>query len=159
MSPQNLYEAVLNPNSEPGHDRSMTQTSTDDRPAVGVAGELAVREFVTRRNWKIVDHNVRWREGELDLIAVDGNTLVVAEVKTLVARGPDGRSAFSPFESIDRRKQNQIRALTRRWLVDEIRRKQFGGDLHFNNFRFDAFAVTLSRGHEVLSIEHLEDAF
>jgi putative endonuclease len=141
------------------HDRFVNQTGTDARPAVGAAGELAVRELVTRRNWRIVDHNVRWREGELDLIAIDGNTLVVAEVKTLVARGPGGRSAFSPFESIDRRKQNQIRMLTRRWLVDEVRRKQLSGDLSFTNFRFDAFAVTLSRAHEVLSIEHLEDAF
>lgn len=137
----------------------MNQSTTDARPAVGAAGELAVRELVARRNWQIVDHNVRWREGELDLIAIDGNTLVVAEVKTLVARGPDGRSAFSPFESIDRRKQNQIRMLTRRWLVDEIRRKQDDRGLSFSNYRFDAFAVTLSRSHEVLSIEHLEDAF
>lgn len=137
----------------------MNQSTKDARPAVGAAGELAVRELVARRNWQIVDHNVRWREGELDLIAIDGNTLVVAEVKTLVARGPDGRSAFSPFESIDRRKQNQIRMLTRRWLVDEIRRKQDDRGLSFSNYRFDAFAVTLSRSHEVLSIEHLEDAF
>lgn len=126
---------------------------------MGLAGELAVREHVVKRNWHVIDHNVRWREGELDLIAVDGTTLVIAEVKTLVARGPDGRSAFSPFESIDRRKQNQIRMLTRRWLVDELRRHQNGQDLRFSNLRFDAFAVTLSRQREVLSIEHLEDAF
>ena len=107
----------------------------------------------------MIDHNVRWREGELDLIAIDGSTLVIAEVKTLVARGPSGRSAFSPFESIDRRKQNQIRMLARRWLVDEVRRKQDSRDLRFNELRFDAFAVTLSKRREVLSIEHLEDAF
>jgi putative endonuclease len=107
----------------------------------------------------VIDHNVRWREGELDLIAVDGSTLVIAEVKTLVARGANGRAAFSPFESIDRRKQNQVRMLARRWLVDEVRRMQDARDIHFNDLRFDAFAVTLSRNHEVLSIEHLEDAF
>jgi putative endonuclease len=126
---------------------------------VGLAGEVAVRELVVKRNWHVIDHNVRWREGELDLIAVDGNTLVFAEVKTLVARGPDGLSTFSPFESIDRRKQNQVRMLAKRWLVDELRRQQDARDIRFNNFRFDAFAVTLSRQHEVLSIEHLEDAF
>jgi hypothetical protein len=31
--------------------------------------------------------------------------------------------------------------------------------MSFNDFRFDAFAVTLTREHQVLSIEHLEDAF
>jgi putative endonuclease len=138
----------------------MTQTTrTDARPAVGRAGELAVRELVARQNWKIVDHNVRWREGELDLIAIDGNTLVVAEVKTLVARAGNGTTSFSPFESIDRRKQNQIRMLTRRWLVDEVRRRSDSRELRFSDLRFDAFAVTLSRSREVLAIEHLEDAF
>lgn len=118
-----------------------------------------MREHVVRRGWQIVDHNVRWREGELDLLAIDGNTLVIAEVKTLVARGQNGTTSYSPFESIGRRKQNQIRMLARRWLVDEVRRKQDTRNLTFTNFRFDAFAVTLSRSHEVLSIEHLEDAF
>jgi putative endonuclease len=134
-------------------------TTADQRPTVGRLGELSVRELVTRRGWQIVDHNVRWREGELDLLAIDGNTLVIAEVKTLVAREQNGATSFSPFESIDRRKQNQIRMLARRWLVDEVRRKRDARNLTFTNFRFDAFAVTLSRAHEVLSIEHLEDAF
>jgi putative endonuclease len=107
----------------------------------------------------LIDHNVRWREGELDLIALDGRTLVFAEVKTLVARGADGKSAFSPFESIDRRKQNQIRMLARRWITDELRRLRAEHGMSFNDFRFDAFAVTLTRENQVLSIEHLEDAF
>ncbi|MBI2691881.1 MAG: YraN family protein [Solirubrobacterales bacterium] len=131
----------------------------DQRPAVGRVGELAVREYVTRRGWQIVDHNVRWREGELDLLAIDGNTLVIAEVKTLVARGQGGKIGYSPFESIDRRKQNQIRMLARRWLVDDVRRRSDPRNLTFTNFRFDAFAVTVSRSHDVLSLEHLEDAF
>jgi putative endonuclease len=157
---QTFSKAVLKTNIDLAHDRRVNQAQTSDpRVAVGVAGELAVREFVVKRNWHVIDHNVRWREGELDLIAIDGSTLVIAEVKSLVARGPNGRSAFSPFESIDRRKQNQIRMLARRWLVDEVRRKQDTRDLRFSDLRFDAFAVTLSKRREVLSIEHLEDAF
>jgi putative endonuclease len=134
-------------------------TKPDGRPAVGLAGELAVRQHVINRNWRLIDHNVRWREGELDLIALDGRTLVFAEVKTLVARGADGKSSFSPFESIDRRKQNQIRMLARRWITDELRRLRAEHGMSFNDFRFDAFAVTLTRENQVLSIEHLEDAF
>lgn len=134
-------------------------SQTDQRPATGLSGELAVRQYAIKRNWHLVDHNVRWREGELDLIALDGNTLVIAEVKTLVARNPSGKTAFSPFESIDRRKQNQIRMLARRWLTDELRRGKTDCRLRFNDLRFDAFAVTLARDGEVLSIEHLEDAF
>lgn len=126
---------------------------------MGMRGEAAVRDYVQRLGWLIVDHNVRWREGELDLIAVDQSTLVVAEVKTLVARGPDGRPAFSPFESIGRQKQNQIRLLTRRWMSDDLRRMDLGVAGRVSEVRFDAFAVTLSRTGDVLEIEHLEDAF
>jgi putative endonuclease len=131
----------------------------DSRPTTGLAGELAVRELVVKRGWILVDHNVRWREGELDLIAIDGRTLVIAEVKTLVARGRHPKTAFSPFESIDRRKQNQIRMLARRWLSDELRRARLERDVRFDSLRFDAFAVTLSESGDVLEIEHLEDAF
>jgi putative endonuclease len=131
----------------------------DSRPNTGIAGELAAREFVVKRGWILVDHNVRWREGELDLIAIDGRTLVIGEVKTLVARGRHPKTAFSPFESIDRRKQNQIRMLARRWLSDELRRARIERDVRFDSLRFDAFAVTLAESGDVLEIEHLEDAF
>lgn len=137
----------------------ISSPARDSRPTTGLAGELAVRELVVKRGWILVDHNVRWREGELDLIAIDGRTLVVAEVKTLVARGRSRTTAFSPFESIDRRKQNQIRMLARRWLSDELRRARIERDVRFDSLRFDAFAVTLAESGEVLEIEHLEDAF
>lgn len=131
----------------------------DRRIEVGARGEEAVRDHVRRLDWRVIDHNVRWREGELDLIAVDGATLVIAEVKTLVARGADGKPAFSPFESIGRQKQNQIRMLARRWMTDDLRRLDLGSGHRFSAIRFDAFAVTLTRAGDVLEIEHLEDAF
>lgn len=135
----------------------MANTGTNDqRTRTGEIGEAAARELIARRGWQIVDHNVRWREGELDLIAVDGRTLVFGEVKTLIAR--DGTAAFSPLESIGARKQAQIRSLARRWLSDELRRCN-RADVRFNQIRFDAFAVTIDRRQNVLEIEHLEDAF
>lgn len=128
----------------------------DTRQRTGELGEAAVRDFVRTLGWKIIDHNVRWREGELDLIAVDGHTVVFAEVKSLLAR--QGGPSFSPFESIDARKQTQVRSLARRWLSDDIRRVRSVGT-SINHFRFDAFAVTIGPGDDVLDIEHLEDAF
>jgi putative endonuclease len=136
-----------------------TETSTDQRNHIGQAGELAVRQDVTRKGWIVLDHNVRWRDGELDMIALDGRTLVFAEVKTLVGRGSDRKPAFSPFESITRRKQMRIRALARRWLIDELQRQRRDRELRIEAIRFDAFAVVVTRAREVQSIEHLEDAF
>lgn len=142
------------PNSPP-----QRRTRADQRVAAGARGEQAVREHVSRLGWQIVDHNVRWREGELDLVALDGDTLVFAEVKTLVARGSGPRAAFSPFESIGARKQNQVRSLARRWLIDELPKGRSGSSLRFTLLRFDAFAVTLAPDESVSEIEHLADAF
>jgi putative endonuclease len=136
-----------------------TKSPADPRISIGQAGELAVRRSVIQKNWHLIDYNVRWREGELDLIALDGRTLVFAEVKTLVARGRAKAPPFSPFESIDRHKQNRIRMLARRWLIDELRQLRRQRELRFESIRFDAFAVTMARDGSVQHIEHLEDAF
>jgi putative endonuclease len=135
------------------------QQLTDQRNQIGRTGEAAVREDVTRKGWTVLEYNVRWRDGELDMIAIDGRTLVFAEVKTLVARGADRKPAFSPFESITRRKQMRIRQLARRWMVDELQRQRRDRELRIDSIRFDAFAVVVDRAHAVKSIEHLEDAF
>lgn len=135
------------------------QQKIDPRRKVGEAGETAVRQFVNSMGWLVLDHNVRWRDGELDLIAVDGTTLVFAEVKTLVVRSATGETSFSPFESIGPRKQMKVRKLARRWLIDDLRRLQEQSDTRISAFRFDAFAVTLNSDRSVRAIEHLEDAF
>jgi putative endonuclease len=134
-------------------------TSNDPRNRIGQAGELAVRQDVTRRGWIVLNHNVRWRDGELDLVALDGRTLVFAEVKTLVARSKDRKPPFSPFESITRRKQMRIRTLAKRWIVDELQRQRRERELRIDSIRFDAFAVVVDSSKAVRSIEHLEDAF
>ncbi len=131
----------------------------DPRHTIGAIGEAAVREHVAALKWLLVDYNVRWRDGELDVIALDRRTLVFIEVKTLRARHSTGRPAFSPFESIGLRKQGQLRRLARRWLSEDLRRQHRDAELRFESIRFDAFAVTVDRDDVVTSIEHLEDAF
>jgi hypothetical protein len=53
----------------------------------------------------------------------------------------------------------RIRALARRWLVDELQRQRRERELRIDAIRFDAFAVVVDRARTVQSIEHLEDAF
>ncbi|MBK5231237.1 MAG: YraN family protein [Thermoleophilia bacterium] len=134
-----------------------TTKFSDRRGRVGQAAEAAVSRGLGADGWQIVAQNVRWREGEIDLIGIDGSTLVFVEVKALVAH--DGVTPFSPFESIGARKQRRIRALARRWLVDDLPRLRDGRELTFSTIRFDAFAVTLGLDDRVLAIEHLRDAF
>lgn len=158
---RNCSKRVLNRNTPLGNDADMgvKSHSTDHRRTIGAIGEEAVRRCVVAWNWHLVDHNVRWRDGELDVIAIDGRTLVFIEVKTLREKAGTGKAAFSPFESIDRRKQAQLRKLAKRYLSDDIRRLRMDEGLRIEAFRFDAFAVVVGAGDKVLSIEHLEQAF
>jgi putative endonuclease len=97
---------------------------------------------VLARNW-------RCREGEVDIVALDGDAVVFCEVKTRRSL------AFgAAVEAVDRRKAAQVRRLAARWL-DEHR-----GDLraiHGRVIRFDVIAVTLRPGGPL--VEHLAAAF
>lgn len=135
----------------------MTTRTQANTASTGAAAEDAVAAYVTRLGWRVIARNVRRREGELDLIGVDGGTLVFVEVKGLRASGD--APPFSPFESIDSRKADRIRTLARHWLIDELRRFELEDPLYFASIRFDAFAVTLGRGNNVIDIAHVRDAF
>ena len=78
---------------------------------LGKSGEdYAVRHLVGA-GFDIVDRNWRCSEGELDIIAVDRNTLVVVEVKT--------RSSTDfglPAEAVTWRKAAKLRELAARWV-------------------------------------------
>ena len=95
--------------------------------------------MVLARNWRV-------REGELDLIARAGQTIVFCEVKT---RRSD---AFGiPAEAVTRAKQMRIRRLAVQWLADSGERA--AGDL-----RFDVAGVTPDgRGQWIVDV--LESAF
>jgi Holliday junction resolvase-like predicted endonuclease len=134
-----------------------TTRFSDRRGRVGQTAEAAVGRYLADAGWHIVARNVRWREGEIDLIGIDDGALVFVEVKALVAR--NGAAPFSPFESIGVRKQQRIRALARRWLVDELPRLRGDQKMTISTIRFDAAAVTLGPDDRVLGIEHLSDAF
>lgn len=58
-------------------------------------GEDAACSFLRKLNYKIIDRNFRRGYGELDITAVDGNTLVFIEVKTRISD-----NFGTPFEAI-----------------------------------------------------------
>ena len=89
----------------------------DGRRATGAAGEDAVAAWYVARGYEIVDRNWRVREGEIDVIARDGGSVVFCEVKT--RRG----DAFgAPVEAVTVRKQQRLRLLARLWLADQAAR-------------------------------------
>ncbi len=125
----------------------MTQT----RQRLGKAAEELVANGLAEAGWKIIERNARSRYGELDIIALDGHTLVFVEVKA--GRVGSTYGPERPILSIDFRKQARIRRLATAWMSERR-------DLpRYDQIRFDAVGVTYDRSGRVLDYEHLRGAF
>ena len=57
------------------------------RTELGVHGERIAAAFLTDSGLRLLDRNWRCRDGELDIVARDGEALVFCEVKTRTATG------------------------------------------------------------------------
>jgi putative endonuclease len=53
----------------------------------GAQGEEEAAAFLEKKGLKMLERNFRFRGGEVDIIALDGETLVFVEVKTWSAYG------------------------------------------------------------------------
>ena len=117
------------------------------KPAtLGERGERAAARFLRRLGYKIVARSARDRTGELDIVAVDGRTIVFVEVKT---RTSD--SAGQPTEAVDEDKQQRVTRLALRYLKRH--------DLLEHRWRFDIVAVTWPTGQRRPSVVHVPNAF
>jgi putative endonuclease len=120
------------------------------RQRLGRRAEQLVARRLERAGWRIVDRNVRTRTGEIDLIALDGATLVFVEVKAGrvgAAAGPE-----RPAHAVGRRKQLQIRRLAREWLAEGRTPSGVAG------YRFDVVGVSFGRDG-LADVDHIRDAF
>jgi len=113
---------------------------------LGKYGEDLAAEHLTGAGMTVLARNWRCREGELDIVALDGDALVFVEVK---ARSGMGFGA--PAEAVGPVKARRIRALACRWLMEH--RPPGGHDL-----RFDIVSVVRRRG-AAPELLHLRDAF
>jgi putative endonuclease len=113
------------------------------RVAVGRQGEQLAERFLKRQGFRIVARNFRAAGAEIDLVAMDDETLVFIEVKRRI-----GTFAGTPGEAVDAHKQEQIRRaagiFVGRYRAGEHR------------MRFDVVAIS---GSGRPQIEHLKDAF
>jgi putative endonuclease len=76
------------------------------RAALGRAGETAAEEFLCLGGMRLVERDVRLRNGQIDLVMLDGQTLVIVEVKA--RRGGD---YGLPQEAVTARKLTKLREL------------------------------------------------
>ena len=119
----------------------------ESRKSLGRLGEQLAAEHLERLGWVVVERNFQTRLGELDLIAVAGETLVFVEVKT--SRAGRGR----PWDSLHQRKQVQVRRIAGLWF-NQRRSTPF-----FERVRFDGIGVVLDERDMLVRLDHLEGAF
>jgi putative endonuclease len=115
-------------------------------PTLGRRGEDAAARFLRRKGYRILSRSDRSRPGELDLVALDDDTLVFVEVKTRRSS-----EAGHPAEAVDGAKQRRLTRLAVTWL------KRRG--LLERRARFDVIAVTWPAGRRQPTIEHFPSAF
>ncbi len=113
---------------------------------LGQRGESAAARFLRKKGYEIVARSDRQRLGEIDLVAVDGSTIVFVEVKTRRSH-----EAGHPADAVDPQKQRRLTRLALAFL------KRHG--LLESPARFDVIAVTWPADCRTPTIEHYENAF
>ena len=81
--------------------------------AVGAFGERVAAQHLLAQGMTIIDRNWRCPVGEIDLVARDGDVLVVCEVKTR-----RGDRYGTPAAAVTWQKAIRLRRLAARWLAE-----------------------------------------
>jgi putative endonuclease len=115
-------------------------------PTLGERGERAAAKLLRRLGYHVITTRRRHRYGEIDVIAVDGQTVVFVEVKT---RRSDqlGR----PAEAVDAKRQARLTRAALAFLKSH-------GLLEYAS-RFDVIEVVWPSDAQRPTINHIRDAF
>ena len=93
----------------------------------------------------ILDRDWRSRLGQIDIVADDGGTLVLVEVKTR-----RGERYGTPQEAVDARKRQKLRSLLEVYRAATRRQQQ--------PCRIDVLGLLLGPDLSVIRCEHIKDA-
>jgi putative endonuclease len=121
------------------------------RRELGRLAEEITCRHLRQLGWKVLGRNWRVRVGELDIIALDGGTVVFVEVKA-GRIGLSGPGPERPALAVGARKQTRLRRLAEAWLA----RNWSGG---YPDLRFDVVGIAFGEGSTPESIEHIRSAF
>jgi putative endonuclease len=116
------------------------------KKSLGRRGEEAAAKFLKRQGYHVLARGVDSRLGEIDIIAVDGRTVVFVEVKTRTSG-----DAGHPTEAIDPRKQQRMTQSALGYLK--------ANRLLDCSARFDVVAITWPDDQRRPTIEHYKNAF
>ncbi len=118
---------------------------------LGAFGERLAERHLLRQGYYIVGRNQRSRHGEIDLIAVDGNSVVFVEVKTRLSQ-----AAGFAAEAVDETKEERLSKTA----AEYVRHRH----LDHAHKRFDVIAIDFGDGNgpfaqRPFSLRHFKSAF
>ena len=125
--------------------RNDNRTSEERREALefGKMGEQMTAKYLTDKGYIILEHNYRRGHLEIDLIALDGDELVIVEVKS---RAYD--TILQPEDAVDHKKRLALIRLANEYVKTHGRKE---------NVRFDIISIVSNdSGTEV---KHLKNAY
>lgn len=111
----------------------------------GKAGEEYAARLLEQKGYRILERNYHSRFGEIDIIAAAGQYLVFVEVKTRAEN-----ALISPLEAVTAAKRRKLIKTAQYYLYRNRTELQP---------RFDVIALITDRSGQVLTEDHLENAF
>jgi putative endonuclease len=109
----------------------------------GKQGEISARRYLEENGYKVLETNWRFHRYELDIVATNGEELVIIEVKTR-----SDNYLVAPETAVDKGKIRRIVTASDAYI------RKYGVDLPV---RFDILCL-IKKGQS-FTIEHIEDAF
>ena len=116
----------------------------------GRRSERAAARFLRGLGYRVLAANVSDPAGELDLLALAGDTLVVVEVRSTASDRPDALE--NTAASVDLRKQRKITGATLRFLAA----RRLLGKIAI---RFDVLAMSWPAHAREPTVKHIPHAF
>lgn len=120
-----------------------------EKDARGRRGEELAVGFLTRAGFEVIERNWHCAQGELDVVARDGTTIVVVEVKTRASL-----AYGHPFEAITPAKLARLKRLAAAWCATHPDLVVGAGAV-----RLDAVAVVEGVRGAAPTVEHLRGVF
>ena len=123
----------------------LNSVSPKEKDVLGRAGEKAAVDFLREKGYKILQQNYLLPDGEIDIVAQDGQTLVIVEVKTR-----KNNNFGKPYEAINETKQRRMMKLARQFM--------FRFRMLRLPVRFDIVSIT-GTSSEDFELKHFAEAF
>ena len=121
----------------------MNAKEMNAKDVLGRQGEELAAGFLAKAGLAVLERNWRCKDGEIDIVALDGRTLVICEVKTR-----SGVRFGTPLEAITRQKAWRLRKLAVLWVNAH--------GFFFEAIRIDIVGVLRSASGE-FTIEHVRE--